>query len=1232
MRVVDDLRLYLERYNAIDASIALCVSDLWLPNISSQIKHMLAFTALASTSPERFNENERIDTYPTFRNFMQGVYKLLPSFPMLEDYMPEPDWGEVKVESCGNLFRTFYGAAVERMPDFIAAYSIHHGRNNDAIKDMHAALMVQDHILEHVGSAKAGTIDGVELGHIEVPSDAFWSECTQAISSLSGTLDADVATSKFIFGLGEVSVPKSMDAFANAVMSGRALPGYLLSIESSLVPMSLRNATGLVVQHWADAEDSSSSGQDKIDSALCNFLRQRVPPNGILEGLCQLGNRDRLLPYEFSAILTETSPCILVMPVSENNVDFLPDLDRDLKELLDSEEEWVVFQKGSGGIVQIRNSNEVQPSSSDVIVIAVINRVSTGIGVVHLPDTDARVFFLVDFVSIMDSIEDLEELSCFWEFVDRNSFMIGSSGMADQYAAFRDSYSHLVEGAVQPDSIFLDPHWGSNWRYRQLRDFWCNAPSLFPDDQWASWKTKKEGHNIFCLIKRQEHVLSWCVEIDQCTVHFIVRMDKQKLSREVGRTLETLVNCLADALAHRYDIVAHHPLFGFQRITVECLAREEHRADDNYIEDVDSLFSEWEVTNLNPSSKADIRVVVNVSMVDECFSKAKDASFEVEAAVKWVEGTSALLGLSSDPSWRMALMETAAKPPRFMIHHAQKNAAIPDSPFPVIPSHEHYKLARKNLAHVFKDIGAEAGHYDLEVAKGIIDQARDVYRNGVHIEISQFDKTKLVAFCVEQIDSLIGRYDYETMRIENSMSHEVSFDRSEESAKVHGSYVKESRNYRYLLECALSLELEEGEPISDTGMKNLIAQIDWLNVLYTASDVLHNGIDVAGLELDHSYVPEVVYSEAQLQKEKTFSKEVAALRMGLGANDEDKVLSIIHDADEWNELCEAFHKDIGVRLDQILAGMNVLDHWPAVHQSEELAWKYSASRNSILTTFCEQMAELDETGAERIVDLLTLDASGIRRLPGKSTDESDVPIWEHNKRVNRYTLRPLIDMGGDCLLWGAAAVEKSSRIWRSSFANGYMPADFDWPNVKRITERIMAKLTKDLERVALEVTQRSTPYALGGIDFKRRFRSEDFPDVGDYDVLAYWPGSNTWVSIECKYNQPVFCLKDARRLRERIFGRGKDRGQFSKIEGRREFLVTNADRLRSVLEWPLPAAEPMVIHELYVAKDIHWWLRNPPYDVPTKFLSVDTLGNWFRNQNLFSENEGENGSEKRISQ
>ena len=61
-----------------------------------------------------------------------------------------------------------------------------------------------------------------------------------------------------------------------------------------------------------------------------------------------------------------------------------------------------------------------------------------------------------------------------------------------------------------------------------------------------------------------------------------------------------------------------------------------------------------------------------------------------------------------------------------------------------------------------------------------------------------------------------------------------------------------------------------------------IASIDWLSVLYTASDVLHNGIDVGGIELDHFYVPEVFYSPDKKAREQAFELELATARLGEG--------------------------------------------------------------------------------------------------------------------------------------------------------------------------------------------------------------------------------------------------------------------------------------------------------------------------------------------------------------
>jgi hypothetical protein len=86
-------------------------------------------------------------------------------------------------------------------------------------------------------------------------------------------------------------------------------------------------------------------------------------------------------------------------------------------------------------------------------------------------------------------------------------------------------------------------------------------------------------------------------------------------------------------------------------------------------------------------------------------------------------------------------------------------------------------------------------------------------------------------------------------------------------------------------------------------------------------------------------------------------------------------------------------------------------------------------------------------------------------------------------------------------------------------------------------------------------------------------------------------------------------------IRDRIFGISPDRGQFSKIERRREFLSSNLDRLRTLLGWPAPPIElPASVCEIYVSRDIYWWMRNPPYEVSTHFIRIDAFDGWLRAQ------------------
>ncbi len=90
-------------------------------------------------------------------------------------------------------------------------------------------------------------------------------------------------------------------------------------------------------------------------------------------------------------------------------------------------------------------------------------------------------------------------------------------------------------------------------------------------------------------------------------------------------------------------------------------------------------------------------------------------------------------------------------------------------------------------------------------AKALIDSARDNFRALIHSRISLLRRNQLIRFCIEQLDALTAEYDHKQTRIQMSLAHEVNYDRTKSLAEAQEQFTRQSRNYRYLLECYLSM-------------------------------------------------------------------------------------------------------------------------------------------------------------------------------------------------------------------------------------------------------------------------------------------------------------------------------------------------------------------------------------------------------------------------------------------
>ncbi|MDN7454232.1 hypothetical protein [Burkholderia cenocepacia] len=1204
------MRALFAKYAAGDVFLAINVSDLWPPNISSQVKHQLAFAICVSIPPSDF-AFERIDTYERFSDFSQALIDALPDFPSLEDYWPESDWGDIMWIDGIDARPTFYGGTVQRIPDFIEAFRIIYGESGPAVSDMRGALRMQSDFLEKVRRPEEATPEDVHTGHIEAPPRWFWDALQISLPSTS----CPFATSGLLATLGTPANWHTETEFGDAVMKGEALPWLGVQVGESFVPLSLRNSPTVVLDYWSEKTNVPTSD---ASHRFVEFLARRIADHSLLAGPLQVVNRRAHSHQSIAAVILAENRHYVIVFADRDELAGIEKSITEITHLVSEDTDWAYLRTGTSRAIQVRDPEGVAPTVASLEFIIVAGFVTTKAVRIRVPKQDIRIISMVDAITLFDAMHDIDELNRFWDYEAglRKMGAAGMSDLADLFGSFRDSHGQIIAGAIVPTMIMLDPHWGSNWRYTQLREYWNTAPTNFPDDR-SAWNTEQSDSttSLRRATARNLPRLDWSCRIGSCTAHFILDVNLLNLSVEDGRMLETFVHCAADCLSEREPLAASIAPLPYKRIVIECITRPDLLAtlpeEEGLLASNGNLLEKWQVISNQPTLELRVRLVVNLARVRSRLQQVEDASFEVECATTLLDKLAQHAhGRSLNTDERNLLAQTTNRQPRFVMRYVKRTVDVPDYAAPKQPTLENYKVARRTLAELLMSQGVAPGRYELDEAKTLINASRAAYRDLVHKRLRTFDRDSLITYCVQQIDTACTYYDKQVLRVRHSLAHEVDYDREQSLAEAHSQFTRDSRNFRYAIEAALFLTDSKPIQFNDADVLEVIAMINWLFVLYQASDVLHNGIDVGGLLVDHQYVPEVFYSEKRDAQEEKFSREMAALRMGSGVAEEDQLETPLTDQSLLAKLDAAFLDNLGFTYNNLLEVISTLVSWVAVGGGRELSFGYVAPRQDIARVACCVHEGLNEAVALRVIDFLVLEDAEIRQLIGRTTETEDVPVWEHSKRAARYTIRPLIRLKDGRLLWGAAIADRAARIWTSTISAGYLPADFPWPAVRAVVGRAKKELEDRLEDAAHAVAARATPYSSKGIDFKYRFPKKEFPDVGDFDVLAYWPDGNRWLICECKYNQPAFCLKDARRLRDRVFGVNGEGGQFVKIEGRRQFFLDNVDLIRQLLEWPEATVASPNVTEMYICKDLHWSLRFPPYDVPTQFTQIDTFGAW----------------------
>jgi hypothetical protein len=381
------------QYSADAVVLALSVSDLWLPNISSQVKHHFALGVALSMSPNLFSAAKKLDTYADFVEFVGACYKLLPSFPSLEDFVPEPDWGEVRIPLNDIYPMIFYGGSVERIPDFIQAFRMLRADQSDAMQDMAIAIALQDQVIAHVRSEIVGSAQKISPGHIGIPSESYWSECREALLCACDTVQAHVGapSDNLILELGNLKRPATWNLFGDAVMQGTSLPALQARVNGKLLPVSLRNVTSVVIDFWAERDKEPRLDESaRLNSRVGGFLLRRFGQDAVVSGPMRLASRTGGLAKRFAAVFKTDKKIYLIAMMTPGELSTLGELELLVQQLMTTSEEWALVLEGHGQALQFKRHDGSQPGLPDIEILAVLTHVATSWMHLELPKTVER--------------------------------------------------------------------------------------------------------------------------------------------------------------------------------------------------------------------------------------------------------------------------------------------------------------------------------------------------------------------------------------------------------------------------------------------------------------------------------------------------------------------------------------------------------------------------------------------------------------------------------------------------------------------------------------------------------------------------------------------------------------------------------------------------------------------------------------------------------------------------
>lgn len=1240
-----DLYNLLLQHSFVDLAESFFILNLWLPNIASPIKGQFLYTILETVCKKLPTETQ-IRSYKDFATFTNRLLKLLPSYPQLEDYIPEQDWADVKYFYDEKFFKVFYGGDLSTSYDFRYAFEVVHSGFEDvyrerlersALEEFAFELQIENAILEGI-SHNSEENHNVVRGHFELPPEFFWEECKAFLSTFNplqfGAKRICDSFSANFFDSDKAQLP-SEDKFISQTFNGKNC-FYLFTIQGErYFPVLPRKNFSVLFDTWGELLASlypdiktEINGQAKITANLASFVEERVRKERYFSLVCPIDERMEAVQTVFaSSLLTDDRMMMLhVLPPYCNDnsqqdaLDEMPHQFRNAEKLLSSAPTRLgLLAENKMTELTARNGRSSSLEPELLAIFPTSLSYSTGL---RLPiDFRWKICGLEQILGLLDEIENPEELEEFLIYVkdlEQSTEIMPLTTLLDLFGSFRDSSSVLVAGATDYTSLMIDPHWGSNHRYKTLSEFWKVYPQIETLGHPRGWKYigTKSTENTKLFKSRTTFAYFRTIQFGACNL--IISSPVNLFSNEHGEISEFVMDGLADSFEVYRDLLL--PIFSSDEpvavhILVFPLNAVEKRTRFGHLLHLFHPEERWSMdfTRVRDGNNG-VRIVFNDELVSQGSLNAENREMQVSLLIDVIRSISENKGGEEFESLIETLTREKSKQNRFKRVVTKDRVSFPRNSSYILPKIKDRKLAHKLVATLAKNNGIKIGSYADKNAEGILNTIIGSLLDSIDATVEAFDLATTLPMLIANIDALVSEKDFEQARIKSSLDQEVDYERTESASNKQLDFSFYHGVYRYAIEKVVQLQPRGGSKPSEKSISGLLALIEQLLHLYFVSDQLYYGLYPSTLSVADDYLV-TVETEVDfdgMMRELTSTE--AKIELGMIGIKEDRINQSVNPNEYLESIGDAFLEDFGFSFSDLLAVLHLLSNWGFKSAVSDIRTNYSATAGEIEEMCASNIDDFARERSQRIIDFLMLDPIKLLTLAGSTQRQSTLPVWEYRKRIARYNLQPLLKIE-DKYNWGPFSTERTSQLWADIFRRHKLPCDLDAPNLISVLNRGHDEFTGHLQQRIVEILLRYTPYVEPEV-FPHSIHLSD-KDIGDIDVLALSTDKKILFNIESKVIDEFYCNKDMKRASEKIFGRVTSDGSFRPgylhaVEGRRDFLLEKGKELANHYWSDLP--NDLKVISLFVTAKPLWWTMFPLVETDVVFLEIRLLDDFIKKE------------------